>query len=51
VRLLERWMQEPRHAERASLTLVAGISVALIALVVAALLLMVLALRWLVNCC
>jgi len=51
VRLLERWMQEPRHAERASLALVAGISLALIALVVVALLLMVLALRWLVNCC
>jgi uncharacterized iron-regulated membrane protein len=51
VRLLERWMDEPRHAQRASGALVAGIALALLALVVAALLLMVLALRWLVNCC
>ena len=51
VRLLERWMEEPRHAERASRALVAGIALALLALVATALLLMVLALRWLVNCC
>ena len=51
VRLLERWMDEPRRAEHASVALVAGIALALLALVVAALLLMVLALRWLVNCC
>jgi len=51
VRLLEQWMDEPRHAERASVALVAGVALALLALVAAALLLMVLALRWLVNCC
>jgi len=51
VRLLERWMDEPRRAQHASAALVAGIALALLALVVAALLLMVLALRWLVNCC
>ncbi|HEU5177311.1 MAG TPA: DUF4112 domain-containing protein [Burkholderiales bacterium] len=51
VRLLERWMEQPRRAERASLGLVAAIALGLLALVVAALLLMALALRWLVNCC
>jgi hypothetical protein len=51
VRLLERWMEQPRHAQRASLALVAGIFLALLALVVVALLVMVLALRWLLNCC
>jgi hypothetical protein len=51
VRLLERWMDTPRHAERASMALVAGIALGLLALVVAALLVMALALRWLVNCC
>jgi hypothetical protein len=49
VRLLERWMEEPRRAERASLALVAGIALGLIALVMAGLLLMALALRWLVG--
>jgi len=44
-------MQAPQGAERASLALVAGIALALSALVAVALLLMVLALRWLVNCC
>ena len=51
VRLLERWMDEPHRAERASLALIAGIALALSALVAVALLLMVLVLRWLVNCC
>jgi len=51
VRLLEQWMRAPQGAERASLALVAGIALALSALVAVALLLMVLALRWLVNCC
>lgn len=51
VRLLERWMDEPRPAERASRALVAVLALALLALVVAVLLAMVLALRWLVNCC
>ena len=51
VRLLERWMDEPHHAERASLAFVAGIALALSALVAGALLLMALSLRWLVNCC
>jgi hypothetical protein len=51
VRLLERWLDQPRRAERASLALVAGIALGLVALVVAGLLLMALALRWLVTCC
>ena len=51
VRLLERWMEQPRRAERASLGLVAGIVLGLTAIVVVALLLMALTLRWLVNCC
>ena len=51
VRLLERWMEQPRRAERASLGLVAAIALGLLALVVASLLLMALALRWLANCC
>jgi uncharacterized iron-regulated membrane protein len=51
VRLLERWMEAPRRAERASVALVAGLALGLLALVVGALLLMVLALRWLVACC
>ena len=51
VRLLERWMDQPRHAERASLALVAGIALALSALVAGSLLLMVLLLRWLMDCC
>ena len=51
VRLLEQWMEQPRRSERVSLALAAGIALALLALVVATLLLMVRALRWLVNCC
>ena len=51
VRLLERWMDQPQRAERASLGLVAAIALGLLLLVVAALLVMALALRWLVNCC
>jgi hypothetical protein len=51
VRLLERWMEEPRRAERVSLGLVAAIALGLLLLVAAALLAMALLLRWLVNCC
>ena len=51
VRLLGEWLDQPRRAERASLLLMGGITIGLLALVVAVLLLMVLALRWLVSCC
>jgi hypothetical protein len=51
VRLLERWLDEPRRAERASFALVAAMIAGLAALAAIALLLMVLALRWLANCC
>ncbi len=51
VRLLNQWVDQPRRAQRASLLLMGGIAVGLIALVVSVLLLMVLALRWLVACC
>ena len=51
VRLLNQWVDQPRRAQRASLLLMVGIAVGLIALVVSVLLLMVLALRWLLACC
>ena len=51
VRLLNRWLEQPRQAHRASLFLIAGIALGLVAIVAVALLLMVLALRWLVACC
>ena len=51
VRLLNHWLDQPRHAQRASMLLMGGIAVGLITLVVVVLLLMVLALRWLVACC
>ena len=51
VRLLDQWLAQPQHAQRASLALVAGLAAGLMALVVIALLLMVLALRWLGACC
>jgi hypothetical protein len=49
VRLLERWLDEPRRAERASVALLAGIALGLLAVVMAGMLLMALALRWLVG--
>jgi hypothetical protein len=51
VRLLDQWLEQPQRAQRASLALVAGLAAGLMALVVVALLLMVLALRWLGACC
>ena len=51
VRLLERWLDEPRRAQRASFALVAGMIAGLAVLAATTLLLMVLALRWLANCC
>jgi hypothetical protein len=51
VRLLGQWLDQPRRAERSSFALVAGIALGLIGIVAIALLLMVLALRWLVSCC
>lgn len=51
VRLLDQWCEEPRRAERSSVLLVASIVVGLLALVVVCLLLVVLALRWLMDCC
>ena len=51
VRLLGQWLDEPRRAQRASLLLVGAITIGVLAIVALALLLMVLALRWLVACC
>ena len=49
VRLLERWMEAPARAERASLGFVLGIFTALAALVAFSLALTIVALRWLVQ--
>lgn len=51
VRLLDQWLDQPRRAERSSVLLVAGIVLGLLALVVVCLLLVLLALRWLTDCC
>jgi hypothetical protein len=51
VRLLERWLDQPRREQRASFALLAGMVAGVAALVVGVLLLMALALRWLAACC